>query len=131
MADGNKILDKVKNACNYSTDKDLAEFLGVTQNLISTWRVRNKVNFEVLIDKCVHLDFNLLFKEVPVSDNMTLVREESVEYSVAGENFSKLTEENKELKVRLEECRETLNRVYSFGRNITYLGTVAATPPEE
>lgn len=69
------ILEQIKILCNCSTDNELAEFFGVKQVTISAWRVRNTINYELLINICAKYGWSLdiLFglKPSPVQSNQT------------------------------------------------------------
>lgn len=57
------ILNKIKIANNLNTDTELAIFLGVTKSVLSNWRGRDTIDFELVLSKCEHLDLNWLIKE--------------------------------------------------------------------
>lgn len=42
-----------------SSDKELAAFLGLGQSAISTWKARNKVDFDLIFEKVHDLDVDL------------------------------------------------------------------------
>lgn len=69
------ILEQIKILANCSTDNELAEFFGVKQVTISAWRVRNTINYELLINICAKYGWSLdiLFglKPSPVQSNQT------------------------------------------------------------
>lgn len=54
------IINEIKNHLQYKTDTELAEFLGVKQPTISTWRKRNTIDYELIIAKCNDIDANWL-----------------------------------------------------------------------
>lgn len=56
-----KILDRIRSAYKLASDNELAEFLGVKQNTITTWRRRESFNLDIIIQKCVDLNLNWLF----------------------------------------------------------------------
>ncbi|UGU16290.1 helix-turn-helix domain containing protein [Sinomicrobium kalidii] len=57
------VLQNLKDYFGFKTNKDLAEFLGVRPNTISTWKKRNSIDYErlITIGKLHKLDFNRLF----------------------------------------------------------------------
>ena len=57
------ILNKIKNEKNFKTDKELANFLGVSKYTLSNWRKRGTIDFDIVLSKCVLMDFNWLFNE--------------------------------------------------------------------
>lgn len=54
------VINDIKNHLNYKTDTELADFLGVKQPTISTWRKRNTIDYELIIAKCNDIDANWL-----------------------------------------------------------------------
>lgn len=54
------IINEIKSHLNYKTDTELADFLGVKQPTISTWRKRNTIDYELIIAKCNDIDANWL-----------------------------------------------------------------------
>lgn len=46
------ILDKIKGYFNLKSNKELADFLGVTKQTISNWYSRNSIDYDIVISKC-------------------------------------------------------------------------------
>ncbi|MEP2445623.1 MAG: helix-turn-helix domain-containing protein [Balneola sp.] len=62
-----KILQRVKEAYSLATDTALADFLGVQQSTVATWKRRDSYNLELIISKCNELNLNwLLYGELPM-----------------------------------------------------------------
>ena len=57
------IINKIKIAENIKTDSELAIFLEITKFTLSNWRKRNTIDYNIVLSKCKHMDFNLLFDE--------------------------------------------------------------------
>ena len=55
--DKSHILNQIKSHLNIKTDSDFAQFLGVSQPTVSSWRKRNTLDHELIIAKCK--DFNI------------------------------------------------------------------------
>ncbi len=55
-----KIIHRVKEAYQLSTDAELAEFLGVGRSTPSNWKSRNSLDYDLLFTKCKDLNFNWL-----------------------------------------------------------------------
>ncbi len=65
-----KILHRVKDAYKLRTDTELAEFLGVQQSTVATWKRRESYNLELIISKCNEMNLNwLLHGEMPIWKN--------------------------------------------------------------
>ncbi|WP_305156630.1 helix-turn-helix domain-containing protein [uncultured Muribaculum sp.] len=56
------ILDRVKKYFSLDTNKDLADFLGVSKQTISNWYNRNTLDYEIVISKCTQIDFRIDLK---------------------------------------------------------------------
>lgn len=54
------IIKEIKKHLNIEKDKDFADFLGVKQNTLSTWKSRNTLDYEKIISKCDFLNANWL-----------------------------------------------------------------------
>ena len=54
------ILSRLKFAHNFKTDTDLAHFLGVSPNTITTWKMRDSLNFDLVFAKCDNLNYDWL-----------------------------------------------------------------------
>lgn len=54
------ILNRIKFAENLKTDTELAEFLGVMKATVSNWHRRNTIDYDIIIQKCSHLDLEWL-----------------------------------------------------------------------
>lgn len=55
-----KIIDAIKVYLKFNTDTELADFLGVKQPTISSWRSRNTLDYDLIITKCNDIDANFL-----------------------------------------------------------------------
>ena len=58
----NFILTRLKSALSFKTNKQLAAFLGVSEQGISSWKIRNTIDYELIFAKCVNIDLNWLIK---------------------------------------------------------------------
>lgn len=58
--DKSLIIKKIKSYLNIKTDSDFADFLGVKQPTISSWKARNTLDYELIITKCNDIDANWL-----------------------------------------------------------------------
>jgi transcriptional regulator with XRE-family HTH domain len=55
------ILNRLKEQKKFNTDLEFADFLGIKQSTLSTWRSRNTLDYELIIAKCDNLNLNWLF----------------------------------------------------------------------
>jgi phage repressor protein C with HTH and peptisase S24 domain len=58
--DKSLIINEIKLHLGIKTDTEFANFLGVTQPTISTWRSRNSIDYDLIIAKCNNIDANWL-----------------------------------------------------------------------
>lgn len=63
------ILDRVKKYFSLDTNKDLADFLGVSKQTISNWYNRNTLDYEIVISKCTQVDFKIDLKWLLCGEN--------------------------------------------------------------
>lgn len=50
--DKSKIINEIKLHLNIKTDSEFADFLGIKQPTIASWRKRNTIDYELIISKC-------------------------------------------------------------------------------
>jgi hypothetical protein len=53
--DKSLILNKLKKHFNFKNDFEFAEYLGIEQNTLSSWKNRNTLNYDKIIAKCTDL----------------------------------------------------------------------------
>ncbi|WP_302605976.1 helix-turn-helix domain-containing protein [uncultured Alistipes sp.] len=71
MVGATVILDKIKSHYSLRSNVELAEFLGVSPQVVSNWYSRNTINFQRVIDRCSDMDLNWLFSGgVPLERRM-------------------------------------------------------------
>lgn len=79
------IINQIKLHLGIKTDSEFAEFLGVKQPTISTWRKRNTIDYDLIITKCNNIDANwLLTGEGEMLKSENTKTETSKEESVKG-----------------------------------------------
>ena len=54
------ILNRLKTALAVSTDKELAETLGIKKATLSNWRTRNSIDFPLVFTFCEHINIDWL-----------------------------------------------------------------------
>ena|ERR1035437_7685702 len=57
------ILNKIKAENNFKTDSELADFFEISKSTLSNWRGRGTIDWELVLSKCMQMDFNWLMKE--------------------------------------------------------------------
>lgn len=65
------ILKRLKKHLNINTDSKLSEILNIKPNTISSWKKRNTLDYNKIIDKCLELniDLNTIFSEETAVNN--------------------------------------------------------------
>lgn len=58
--DKSKIIREIKLHLGFKNDTELADFLGIKQNTLSTWKSRNTMDYDLVISKCDFIDANWL-----------------------------------------------------------------------
>ena len=71
MNDKLLILSRIKEYFNFSTDTELAVFLGINKSTLSNWHKRKTVDYDLIFSKCEQLDKNWLIagKEVMLGED--------------------------------------------------------------
>lgn len=99
----NRLKLKIFNS-ETTKDTELADFLGVSRQIISHWRVKNTIDIKIIIEKCSKYDLH---------------------YILTGENReSQESEKDKELKKLYEE------NIYLKGKIEAYTQILANKTPE-
>ena len=58
--DKSLIINKIKEEKKFKTDADLASYLGIAPNTLSNWRVRNTLDYDLIISKWEDINANWL-----------------------------------------------------------------------
>lgn len=58
--DKSKIIREIKLYLGFKNDTELADFLGIKQNTLSTWKSRNTMDYDLVISKCEEINANWL-----------------------------------------------------------------------
>lgn len=56
--DAKSIISRLKSLLNIKTDEELSAFLGVARTTISSWKQRNTLDIQLIIEKCGDIDYN-------------------------------------------------------------------------
>lgn len=71
--DKSLILNRFKEANNFTTDIELADFLGISKSTLSNWYKRNSIDYDLLFSKCEQVDMNWL-----LSGNGSMLKDKPV-----------------------------------------------------
>lgn len=55
-----EIVRRAKQVMHFSTDSELALYLGVSRSTLSNWIARNSIDFPLILSKLKHIDYNWL-----------------------------------------------------------------------
>jgi SOS-response transcriptional repressor LexA len=63
------ILNRIKVEKKFSTDTELASFLGISKAVLSNWYKRDTIDYDLVLSKCELMEFNWLIKgtEIPLA----------------------------------------------------------------
>lgn len=120
------IINKIKEYLKFKNDKDFAEFLGIKQNTLSTWKSRNVIDYDLIIAKCDLIDANWLLTG---KGNMLKKQEKQIQPYPENDSFSMLSEADAVYGV--EDNRMTMRRLktdyYNVDKQMIPLYDVIAT----
>lgn len=51
-----EVLNRLKIELKYDTDAQIADYLGITQSTIASWKLRNSPNWDIILNKIANLD---------------------------------------------------------------------------
>jgi len=57
-----EIIKRLKMSLNIKTDEQLAELLGVSRPTVSSWKIRNSIDYSLIFETFPELDLNLIIK---------------------------------------------------------------------
>jgi hypothetical protein len=104
------ILNKLKNHFNIKNDYSFAEFLGIKQNTLSSWKARNTFDYDLIISKCNDLKSILILtnKEAFFNENINDVELNTNEIELLKELVSSQKKTIKTLEEKIELQKETV-----------------------
>lgn len=112
------ILSRIKQAYNMKTDTELALFLGVSQNTISTWKKRDSIDYKLIISKCdkINLDWILtgdggMIKEnISISGNRNIANTGSIKGDIVSGSKNIIDNDDKTQK-KMKRMQLEINRL--------------------
>jgi len=138
IMDKTLILSRIKTEKKFKTDTELANFLGISRAVLSNWYKRNTLDYELVLSKCEHLDFNKLLKE----NNEEIKSEEKIEipvkivdndsFSFIMDRYEVLAVENGYLKKENEDLKQSRGKhidATPYTENSPELSTSIASEP--
>jgi len=117
-----EILSRLKNAYGLKSDIQLAKYLQVAPNTISTWRSRSRIDFTMIFEKCEYLNWNYLIYGFgpPFLTPDQIAGDQSLDDpQMSGKSemevIRQLTQKNEkmmtELSMQVRQLRDELNRI--------------------
>jgi len=107
-------IKRLKKALKLGTDTELAIFLGVKQNTISSWKSRNTIDVFLIIAKCEHISFDyLIFGSEPIYRYEKDKQTQAIPLKSVGNNpeidllKSQLHEKNIQIEILKEQLSDT------------------------
>lgn len=108
----NNLIDRLKSELSIKKDKDLCLLLGIKHNTLSTWKKRDTLDFNKILELCekYNLDLNFIFFEEEEN-----IKEETIQPAIAGTLL--VPEANTNQKTRLNHFFTT--QLVNTNRNIS------------
>ncbi|SEQ03168.1 helix-turn-helix domain-containing protein [Flavobacterium urocaniciphilum] len=114
------ILIRLKNHLNINTDSSLSEFLNIKPNTISSWKKRNTLDYNKIIEKCLELniDLNAIFNEEAESaqENSTPIISKDLIYQYTSGHLNDTLDRLPNMKLPFLENKES--RVFQIDMSI-------------
>lgn len=85
MLDKTLILNRIKEHYNFTTDTELADFLGINKSTLSNWYKRNSLDYDLVFTKCEQIDKNWLLSDentVQTEDNYVVCDTTPLKYDL-------------------------------------------------
>lgn len=118
------ILNRLKTALAASTDKELADLLGIKKATLSNWRTRNSIDFPLVFSFCEHINIDWLITGRGEQALTTpTITQTSTENSGENKLLDKIVEQAEEIG-RLKE------RIAQFEREKNNVSVSLQTAPE-
>jgi len=118
------ILNRLKSALAASTDKELADLLGIKKATLSNWRTRNSIDFPLVFSFCEHINIDWLITGRGEQALTTpTITQTSTENSGENKLLDKIVEQAEEIG-RLKE------RIAQFEREKNNVSVSLQTAPE-
>lgn len=111
------IINELKKYLNIKTDTKFAEFLGIKQNTISSWKLRNSLDYDLIISKCDNINANwlitgkgeMLIDKEKTTSTENLIKEDLKDRCKSLEESVRLLKKENEL---LKKIIDLTDRIY-------------------
>ena len=111
------IINELKKYLNIKTDTKFAEFLGIKQNTISSWKLRNSLDYDLIISKCDNINANwlitgkgeMLIEKEKTTSTENLIKEDLKDRCKSLEESVRLLKKENEL---LKKIIDLTDRIY-------------------
>jgi hypothetical protein len=54
-----EIINRLKKELQFTTDKELYDYMDIKQGTFTNWRTRNKIPYEIITTICINNNYNL------------------------------------------------------------------------
>lgn len=79
------ILNRLKKLKNFNTDKELADFLGISKSTLSNWYHRNSLDYDLLFSKCEQNEIAFILGHTDSLDEINSFNEPNDRYNKTSE----------------------------------------------
>ena len=103
-----EIIERLKQELNIEKDKSLAEYLGLSQQAIGSWKTRGAVNIDVIVERCPGIDLNYILRGERTAAASTVDGKLFTELERLREDNKRLVELLKKSDINSEESKRIL-----------------------
>lgn len=107
------IITRIKEIMNLKSDRELAEFLGISQSYLGNYKSRKSIPFKIIIEKSIgnyNLEYIFFGKGRSTPPKFDLETEDSIDYEflnlVSTYTTPKMKEELKEKLLKIKDLQE-------------------------
>lgn len=108
------ILNRLKKINNFSTDIDLANFLGISKSTLSNWYKRNSIDYDLVFSKCeqrVNRDWLLTGRGNMFNEQSSDIYTTQIMFDNTFHEHVKLNKEERELFLESIELHKKINNL--------------------
>ena len=121
MIDKLQIISRIKQAKNFQSDIELADFLGVSRATLSNWKARNRVDYDLLFSKCEHINLHWLItgEGSMFAGNVEHHNAAAIDHSTATVIHSEAPAANTDYDGLITSQQQTIERLTKIIDNLT------------